>query len=355
MIKVCVINPNYYRSSGVTVAIRSIFDSVKSKDIDNFFVSCNYGNEIDDIRWIPHDKLIVFKLMSNNPFVLFYNLLLFVFWLRSNEIDVIHTHHRRIAAFLTLFSFLFNAKILYTGALTYDFSLLFWLLCPDNVVAITPSVKENIIKTTRAKNIRLIGNPTLFPSIPPTINKIDIYNKAICVARLEPVKGHLNLIEAWGILIEKGHDYILTLVGEGSLQDEIKKNVRQLKLENHVFFKGYTSDVISEFENNLFAILVSQIEGQGIVTIEAASVGRASILTDVDGSRDCLPPDRILPNGLLYGDVVALANSIEYWFSHPDEVIKEGKIFFNFHEKHNSMQVIGEKYTSLYKDLNEFK
>lgn len=351
MIRVCVINPNYYRSSGVTVAIKSIFDSVRNKRIDTTFVTCSYGNEIEDMDWIPHDKLTAFKLMSNNPFVLIFNVWMLSRWLNKNKIDVVHSHHRRIAALLSFFSFLFKAKILYTGALTYKFSFWFWLFCPTNVVAITQSVKENIKKTTKAKNIRLIGNPTLFPASLSAMIKKEVFNRAVCIARLEKVKGHINLIKAWGILKERGYNYTLTLVGEGTLRAELYELITKLGLENQIYFKGYTSDVESEIKKNLFAILVSEIEGQGIVTIEAASAGRASILTDVDGSRDCLPSDRNLPNGLPYGDIVALANCIEYWFSHPDEVIKEGKIFFDFHKKHNSMQVIGEKYASIYQDL----
>ena len=134
------------------------------------------------------------------------------------------------------------------------------------------------------------------------INKNEVCNGAICIARLEKVKGHHNLIKAWSILKARGLNYTLTLVGEGSLHAELHDLIVNLGLENQIYFKGYTSDVELEIKKNMFAILVSEVEGQGIVTIESASVGRASILTDVDGSRDCLPPNRILPNGLPYGD-----------------------------------------------------
>lgn len=104
--KVCVVNPNYYRSSGVTVAIRRIFQGVSTFGIEQYFINCCYGSEEEDKDWIPQEQYCEFKLMTSNPVKLAYNALLFINWLRKHNIHIVHVHHRRLAAILSTLQFL---------------------------------------------------------------------------------------------------------------------------------------------------------------------------------------------------------------------------------------------------------
>lgn len=346
-------NPDYYRSSGVTIAIKRIHQAVSDSGIENYFVDCGCRDTLQDDSWMPVGRLLTFKLMSLNPLRLLLELFQFFSWVKSNKIKVIHVHHRRLLIILNLFKPFYDSELLYSANLTYKFNFLFWMFSPKNIIAITKSVEVNVTKTTRSAHIEVIGNPTEFPAIYPNNKLLADSKKAICVARFDSVKGHRHLIDAWYLLAQKGFRYQLLLVGEGVLLEKLRVRVKELKLGSLVVFYGYTSDVCSLYEQSLFSILVSEIEGQGIVTIEAASVGRASLLTDVDGSRDCLPPNRLLPNGVAFGDAVGLSNTIEYWFTHPLDVMNEGQIFFQFHKNINSFDAIGEKYTNAYRRLFE--
>ena len=348
---VCIVNPNFYRSSGVTIAVKRIHEAVSKHGIENYFVNCNSDALMQDISWMPDGRLLKFNLMTLNPFRLLRELFLFFTWVKINKIDVIHVHHRRLAVLFAMCKYFFDGKLLYSANLTYKFSLLFWLFSPVSVIAITKSVVDNVKITTRARYIEEIGNPTAFPDVIPDNRFQADQRHAICVARLDPVKGHKYLIEAWNLLAKKGFSYQLTLVGEGQLLDQLKNRVTELGLDSLVNFYGYTSDVLSLYEKSLFSILVSEVEGQGIVTIEAAASGRASLLTDVDGSRDCLPPNRLLSNGVQFSDVEGLANAIEYWFANPTSVLDEGLIFFDFHKALNSFEAVGEKYAKAYRRL----
>lgn len=350
-VNVCVVNPDFYRSSGVTIAIKRIYQAVRDGEVNCYFVDCGIREELQDIDWIPEGKLISFNLMTLNPVELFVELLLFSNWAKKNYIHVLHVHHRRLAIVFRLFGFLFNCSLLYSANLTYKFNIFFWLFSPKNIIAITESVKKNVIHTTRSSDINVIGNPINFPAYSP-VNQIKAnLNTAICIARLEPVKGHCFLIEACHLLKMKGLNFRLILVGEGSLKEKLSVQVKEFGLESNIQFYGYSSDVNLLYEQSLFSILVSEVEGQGIVTIESAAVGRATLLTDVDGSRDCLPPSRVLPNGLVFGDVIGLASALEYWFSHPAEVLNEGRIFFDFHKEINSFEAVSDKYINVYRRL----
>jgi hypothetical protein len=79
-----------------------------------------------------------------------------------------------------------------------------------------------------------------------------------------------------------------------------------------------------------FAILVSRVEGQPIVTLEAAAMGRATLLTAVHGSVDLIPSRAKLKNGLDYGNVKELAGAVQSWFAHPDDWSEKVRSFFIF-------------------------
>ena len=346
-IKICVLNPNFYRSSGVTIAIKNIHLSLANEDIENYFAVCNSGITEEDDGWVNPKRLIRLSLMSLNLFKILASMYFFIIWLREKEIDVVHIHHRRLFVIMRIFSSFFKGSLLYTGHLPYKFSLIFWLFSPHNASAITASVLNNILDMTRARRVCVIGNPTAFPGACPIIDLKSVEKNAICIARFESVKGHTHLINAWSELIKKGYLVKLSLVGEGTLRRQLEQQVAFLGLGDFIEFKGYISNIEAELSKCLFSILVSEIEGQGIVTIESAAAGRASLLTNVEGSRDCLPSNRRLSNGIAFGDVSGLANALESWFSQPSEVVKEGKVFFDFHKSENSFEVLSKKYFAL--------
>jgi glycosyltransferase involved in cell wall biosynthesis len=350
---ICVINPNYYRSSGVTMAIRRIHEAVQPCGIENHFVSCQYGDEEEDLSWIPPGRIEHLGLMSAHPGVFWRSVMRLKRLLDAHSIDLIHVHHRRLSMVLTVLRPLLRRPVLYSGNLTYGFSPAFWLFSPRRAIAVTRSVKDNIVATTRTRDVVVLGNPTPFPERRPAIDLAAVRRRAVCVARFVPVKGHDTLIDAWALLRDRGIDAELVLVGEGPLRPALEEKCRKLGIADRVVFRGYVADVRSEYAQALFAILVSSIEGQGIVTIEAAAAGRPSLLTDVDGSRDCLPPGRTLPNGLPYGDAVALSDALARWFADPQAVAEEGRTFFAFHQQLNSSKVLGLGYAAAYRRADQ--
>jgi glycosyltransferase involved in cell wall biosynthesis len=116
-------------------------------------------------------------------------------------------------------------------------------------------------------------------------------------------------------------------------------------------FLGFTSNVSAALNNSLFAVLVSEMEGQGIVTLEAAAAGRPSLLTAVPGSIDLLPPDRRLENGVQFGNVEELADVLEEWFARPEDVRDEGKRFFHFLKTSSDPGKIASEYREVYQQI----
>jgi glycosyltransferase involved in cell wall biosynthesis len=351
MINVCVVNPNFYRSSGVSIAIRRIYETLPRHAVRQYFVDCGHGSQQDDTSWIPGDALVCFRLMTLNPFVLLPAGRNFLRWVRQRDICVVHVHHRRLAILLEILRRFGRFQVVYTGNLTYPFQWAFWLLSPQVGTAVSRSVAENMKRTLRTRRIHLFSNGCDFPADCPTLDLPAVRGTAICIARLETVKGHEYLLKAWALLRDRGHGYRLLLVGEGSLRRALERQAEQLGITHLIEFRGYRENVNPHIDEALFALLPSALEGQPIVILEAAARGRATLVTDVDGSRDCVLPDTTLPNRIAFGDVRGLADSLQTWFARAPEVVEEGRRTYHFLRASSASDIVGGQYRDLYESV----
>jgi glycosyltransferase involved in cell wall biosynthesis len=350
--RVCVVNPNFIRSSGVTRIIRSLHQLFSSlADIDIYYVSCEDWGEEADVAWISPSRLFRFNLMSNNPGELLREWVRFNRWAKGMSFDVVHSHHRRLCMLLKLSPALSRVRQVYTSHLYYSFSLPLYLLSPEIACAISPSVLANIKHTLRSQVMTFTGNPHVFPERPLVRDVLNLSQEvsAICVARLDVVKGHVHLIEAWGKLRARGGAAKLLLVGEGPLEGQLKKQVTALGLEDCVSFAGFRNDVADLMALSEFNLLVSSVEGLPNTVLEASTLGLPTLLTDVPGSRDCVPPDAALPNLVPFGDVGALADALSIWIKSTRALRQEeGMRFFRHLKKTYDARAVAERYLRAY-------
>jgi glycosyltransferase involved in cell wall biosynthesis len=340
-----MMNDNFYRSSGAAIAIKRI--SLAMTEVDYCVAGCSDEGLEEDLSWIPPGKYERFNLKISNPILIFSELFRFRRWFKAQKCDLIHCHHRRMAVLLQAF----GMPVLYTGQLVFPPSAWFRYLRPRLTTAITPSVAANLRETTGRETLACIGNPVDFPLHPPRPELVKVRDKAVCIGRLAPVKGHRYLLAAWKLLRDRGRHYRLDLVGEGPLRSELEDQVKRDGTKDLVRFCGFAPNVRGVIADSLFAILVSEVEGQGIVTVEAASMGRASLLTAVPGSIDLIPPRTTLKNGLKFGDVIETADAIEEWFTRPEEALSEGVRFFHFLKESSDPAGIARAYTDVYKQI----
>ena len=324
-----MVNPNYYRSSGVTVALSRLGDALAASGVSVQFADCRHGSGVEtDLEGWKSGVVATFRLMSKSPFTVIAAMLRLRSFLRAQAVDVVHLHHRRLALLVGLVARTLQIPVIYTGHLTYGKSVLFRRSPLSAMVAISESVMANLQMTHPCRKRFLISNVVEFPEQPAATPGFDP-RQVCCVARLEPVKNHPTLLRAWALLDPVRRGLKLLLVGEGGEMRSLEILASQLGIESSIEFLGYRSDVREIVASSLFCVLPSFREGQGLVTIEAASVGRASLVTDVDGSRDCVPPQATLPNRIdAYSDS-ALASAMSLWLGSPESVIHEGEIFRN--------------------------
>lgn len=134
--------------------------------------------------------------------------------------------------------------------------------------------------------------------------------KIVMAGRLVPQKNYPMIFAAMQKVIEVYPDAVLDIFGKGSMQQSLEKMIIELKLEKHVFLKGWTQDTLAEYQNSDIYVLCSNYEGMPNALMEAMAVGMPCISTDCDTGPEDLIDDGT--NGFLVpiNDVECLAQRI---------------------------------------------
>lgn len=137
------------------------------------------------------------------------------------------------------------------------------------------------------------------------------------VANLSDHKGHTYLIQAADILRQNRRDVYVLIVGRGELEEKLKRQVADLKLEKRVLFAGFREDVsrcLSAFD--VFA-MTSHTEGLCTSILDAMSIGVPVVATRAGGIPEIVADGE---NGLLAEnrDPISIAERIVTMINDPD-------------------------------------
>jgi glycosyltransferase involved in cell wall biosynthesis len=351
--RICMLNDNFYRGSGVTLAIQRLVQTQSFREIDVYLAGCGMiaGKRSiqEDTTMVAADRYQYFRLMEVGLRLL-PELYRFGKWVREMRFDVLHAHHRRLAVLANLMRHFTDVPVLYTGHLTFPDEAWFRELAPRSAIGVSPSVVKYLRSCTRAVEIELIHNPVSFSNgevDPATFGR----RRVISVGRLDPVKGYDTLIEAWALLKQRGIEAHLDIFGEGSLRTSLEARIIESGLQDSVNLCGFVTNISERLSTYSFNVLVSQKEGFPNAVVEAAAYGLPTLLTDVDGSRDALPPQLSLPNGLPYGDAQALSIALAKWLTSPQLLQSDGGQFHNYLKSCCSPEVVGKRYIEFYSSL----
>ena len=154
--------------------------------------------------------------------------------------------------------------------------------------------------------------------------------RLITVSRLEKRKNHEKIIMSLRNLKQLYPNIIYTCIGYGEEEENIKKLVKELNLENQVLFLKNISQELKNAllaKSNLFVmpsvIYKKSVEGFGIAYIEAAQYGLPSI-----GGKDGGEADAIKNNET---GIICDGNSLDEIYSSIDLILKNNsyKNFIN--------------------------
>ncbi len=120
----------------------------------------------------------------------------------------------------------------------------------------------------------------------------------VFVARFTNHKQPLKVIEGFYSAQQKMQGLKLLMVGDGDAKPAALELVKNLGIENDVYFQGFRSDVPDVLAAADIFALPSLWEGMAISLLEAMSMGKVVVASDVDGNSEVV---RHLENGWLVG------------------------------------------------------
>ena len=112
--------------------------------------------------------------------------------------------------------------------------------------------------------------------------KLNVGNKTLIghVGNFIEQKNHVFVIDIFSDLLKKNPNYILLLISDGDLMEQIKEKVKNLGISDSVIFLGKTSEVHKYLQAMDIFILPSLYEGLPVVLIEAQSAGLPCLVSD---------------------------------------------------------------------------
>lgn len=161
--------------------------------------------------------------------------------------------------------------------------------------------------------------------------------RVTCIGRFIERKGHRYLLDAMALLKARGRVVELELVGDGPLRGSLEEQARKLGIEDVVRWTGNIphGEIPEVIRNCHIVVLPSvrdwkgEVEGLGMVLVEASACGRPVIGTDLAGIKDAVVHGE---SGILVkpADAEALADAIASLVDDPDLAEKYGAFGIKF-------------------------
>ncbi len=152
-------------------------------------------------------------------------------------------------------------------------------------------------------------------------------------------KGQKYLVELASALKNKGMRFKLLLAGKGKLEEQLRRQVKDLGLEREVLFVGFVENIKAFLENIDLFISTSLHEGSSNVILETMASAKAIVAFDVSSIPEMVLHER---NGLLVplGDIDALTQAVADLIT--DTALREklGQTGRQRLEKHFSLQTM---------------
>ncbi|GBO53806.1 glycosyl transferase group 1 [Pseudanabaena sp. lw0831] len=229
-----------------------------------------------------------------------------LFWLcKKQKPDLIHVNWpfphglmaypvNKLLGIPMLFSF-HGAELLLAKKFSFVGAILRWQIPMAKSVTANSSFTQALIQKLYSGDVSVIPYGLTIEPKAPCVRNLEEDTKLLFVGRLDERKGLRYLLEALPLVLSK-YPVRLRIVGKGILEQEIKQQCQELKLEKVIDFLGFVSkeELANEYAScNIFvlpAIVDSKgdTEGLGIVMIEALAHEKPVIASAVGGIVDVI-------------------------------------------------------------------
>ena len=165
----------------------------------------------------------------------------------------------------------------------------------DRIIAVSPAAAENLTDggiSPKRITVMMNGVAPVARSTPEVCRAFrENYGldpkrfTAGILARIEPYKGHLHIVEAAEMLKAEGREFQILIAGTGDYEAELRQEVTRRALEDRIYFLGFQTDVAP-----LLSVLDVQLnasygtETSSLSILEGMSMGLPAIVSSYGGN-----------------------------------------------------------------------
>lgn len=205
----------------------------------------------------------------------------------------------------------------------------------DGIRVMSKGIKDKLVGSGVAENkIRVISTPVSLvkfghwdnDKVNELKNKYQGKKIILSVGRLEKVKNLPTLFEALNRVKKEFQDFVLLIIGQGSLGEEWERQVKDMGLENEIKFLGQIEheELVNYYQACEFVVNSSTSESFGKIFVEAAACSKPSVATATTGAQEIIVDNQ---TGLLspIGDSSGLAANILKLLQNEELAVKLGR------------------------------
>lgn len=173
------------------------------------------------------------------------------------------------------------------------------------------------------------------------------------VGRLSPEKGLHYLLEAFRKIPT---DYRLVIAGGESFSDQYVKKLRDLA-DARVVFTGYVygRDLATLYRHCCFLVLPSELEGLPITVLEAMSLGKAVLVSDLAENLEITAPSGRPALGYSFRQKSSqdLLEKIAWLLAHPEEREATARQAREYVQKTFNWDIIAQQTEAVYRQVDQ--
>lgn len=283
---------NSVHLGGDTKCILKLCKELKKEN--NVMVASSGGKLIHEFLDIGIKHFYIKDSGMLNIFKILFNIFKLLSIVKSEKIELIHSHHRMTTVIARIVSFFTKVRVIHTQHLCIEDKFFFTriALLKLNVIAVSNSARDILINKCKLNGDKII---TIYNTVETNnLNKSvdnsifearrNNYFTIAHIGRLVTYKGIYDFVDIAKEVILTNKNIRFFIIGEGEESENLEKYIKLRGMENYVFILGCKDNIVEQLKYINLVLLCSYIEGLPLVPIEAFSQGVPVIATNIKGT-----------------------------------------------------------------------